>query len=224
MRQTPEPWDQPVQPPELDGAGAELNQTPDPPKLEEQCPEAMEYVSQLIARMKGADATPDALKSAEPKRALRAFVPTTTKSEAQPASVALPAPATPLPTVVPQTPPPSSATPPQINPTNRSARNPEKSTDLHRLREAANLSANSILHDYEFHNTTRKAYTDLAMAVVSMATSLVLVSLSHRVVSVAYGCALLTLAQAACSTWRFLWRTDSLRKTASDHSVCAQET
>ncbi len=85
-----------------------------------------------------------------------------------------------------------------------------KSTDLSQLREAANLTANSILQAYEARSTVRQAYSDLLIAAVSMGASLLFSTMSERVFSIAYGCALLTLGQAAWSTWHYIRRTDRL--------------
>ena len=71
-------------PREPEGAGVGSDQGLDTLQLEEQCPEAMEYVNQLIARMKGVGSTIEA--STEPssdplKRAPRATAQKTREPE-----------------------------------------------------------------------------------------------------------------------------------------------
>jgi hypothetical protein len=224
MYETHQPREESDSPRELEEAGVGIDQGLDTLQVEEKCPEAMEYVNQLIARMKGVGSTiaPSAeTRSSQPKREPRATSQKTREPERK-VDTTTPS--------IPKQPPKVTVKPPHPEPVtrsefNRSARVPEKSTDLRRLREAANLSATSILHAYELQATTRRAYTDLTMAIASMATSMVLVSLSHQMVSITYGCAILTFAQAAWSTWSYLRRTDLLGKPPTPvESLLPQET
>ncbi len=218
MHDTQQTREESDSPRELEGPDVGSDPGLDTLQLEEQCPEAMEYVNQLIARMKGVGPTiePPAKPSSNPQKRDSRAVQQKTREPDRKANSTVPDVPKQRPSVKAETPQPK---PVQSSELNRSARIPERTTDLRRLREAANLSATSILHAYELQATTRRAYTDLTMAVASMATSMVLVSLSHQVVSLTYGCAMLTFAQAAWSTWSYLRRTDLLRKkpTPSDN-------
>ena len=87
------------------------------------------------------------------------------------------------------------------------------------MREAANLTATSALQTYEVQSTVRRAFSELVLAVSCMVTSLVLVTMSPRLFSVTYGCAVLTLVQAAFATWRYFRATEVLTKDRCDSSV-----
>jgi hypothetical protein len=171
-----------------------------PEAIEEQCPEAMEYVNQLIARM-GGSASGAGLAEAPSKPAAK----TGLTLAAQPPATAT---AEPVST--------TAAEQPKAVPTRRRPRPADMTPDLTRLREAANLTVTSDLKAHEFRSSVVKAYSDLIMAIVPMATSLVLVSLSDQLFSVAYGCAVLTLVQATLATRRFFRTTEVLNRHSDD--------
>ena len=193
-------------------------------QLEEQCPEAMEYVNQLIARMNTpSSSAPTVSDSAAANPPVRS-APRPNPAADRPAAVAsTPSAATPV------TLPPNRATQREefAAENNATARRPpratEFSTDLRRLREAANLTATSALQAYDVESKVRRAFSELMMAVSCMATSLVLVKLSHQTVSIAYGCAVLTLLQAAFATWRYFKATEALTRDQGDSPAVSLE-
>jgi hypothetical protein len=78
--------------------------------------------------------------------------------------------------------------------------------DLQSLREAANLTTSSALHTFDCQSLIRRAYSQLALAIGSMMISLILLSMSNQVKSVAYGSSVALLAVAAIATCRY-WAT-----------------
>jgi hypothetical protein len=182
--------------------------------------DASEYVRQLIARMGGGDDPPSAPTP----------VATPTPVVAKPVS---------KPNVAPADPVPATATPLQLadapasldlltssstisrsrDPGSRGV--PEKSVDLNKLREAANIMTSSALHTFECKGLVRRAYSQLSFVIVSLTTNLVLLSMTRQPRSVAYEAALVLLVTAAVATCRF-WVTTSQLNQKSKSNVTAK--
>ncbi len=85
----------------------------------------------------------------------------------------------------------------------RSRSAPERSVDLEKLREAANMMTSSVLHASDCQTLVRRAYTQLAVAIVGMVTSLSLLTMCDEVRSFTYSATVALLIVSGVATYRY---------------------
>ncbi len=181
--------------------------------------DATEYVRQLIARMD--DEKPGMLASdtipTEPLIHGRPPRPSNPVAPVMAPTPTLTPPPTPTPTV---THAPSFEDHVKLASPRRP--NQERSVDLVKLREAANLTSSNALHTSDCNDLVRRAYYQLLFATVCTALSLTFVYLSEHVFSVAHllGCLLLIVATFTAfrylATAKVLWQKTRALKARSE--------
>jgi hypothetical protein len=187
---------------ELDPLKSAKSANPEQAVPEDESFDASEYVRQLIARM-GNNRSPSV--TPVPPRPVAEAKPVPAASlSASPASLPLAAPS--------QSRQEIESHPTGEEPTARRARTTgQRSVDLKKLRETANLMTNSALQAFDCKSLIRQAYSQLAVAVCSMVTGLVLLSMNNDVHSLAFRATAATLMVSAVATYRYTMTTRVLQ-------------
>ena len=97
----------------------------------------------------------------------------------------------------------TSSSPVASGPASRPRQTPERSIDFAKMREAANITTSNALHTFDCKSLIRRAYSQLALSIGSMATSLVLLAMNDEVWSVAFDATVVMLVVSAVATYRY---------------------